>query len=402
MPCASVSVVPTTTSNPLIDPLCIEPIAAEASIVFDEPSSLTLPTVSTKVLFVAPNLPELKPVFQTLFSNNFQPVHQAVFPELPLRADAFRHVFVDLSLPGALDWLARATQEDVNLCPIALTQRGEREGSALAAGATATLQKPVEAADILLCIERNRARLDRHRVLHESMDRDRRRIATTSVEVVLTTLCRELRNPLAAALANVEYMRDTDNRDSIQVNVDEKRNILEDTLDALQRVRITLDSLATLVKRETAETRRVAFWEVVQSVIDELGQECSGIVLSGDPTVRGFADDELLRQVVSTLLRRAQASANASGVVPSIHVRVYATETEARVSLRDNGPPLSPDAITSLFESSEILPGRGSAGLVLAVTQHAVVRMGGVLEYEPRSGPGGVFRIRLKLVRANE
>jgi signal transduction histidine kinase len=81
---------------------------------------------------------------------------------------------------------------------------------------------------------------------------------------------------------------------------------------------------------------------------------------------------------------------------------VYATETEARISVRDNGPPLSADAVKTLFETSDMISGRGSAGLLLAMTHHAVVRMGGVLDYAPRSGPGGVFRIRLRLVHANE
>ena len=396
------SVVPPTTTSPFSDAVLLESVTGDERLQFDEPSSLSLPLANTKVLFISKNRPELKQIFPTLFSNNLQPVHWEIFPDLPLRADAFPHVFVDLSVPGALDWLNKATKSDTDLCPIALIQHGEREGSALAAGALTTLQHPVEAADVLLCIERNRTRIEKQQSIHESMDRERRRIATTSVEVVLTTLCQELRNPLAAALANVEYMRDTDNRDSIQVNVEEKRNILQDTLDALQRVRITMDGLATLVKREIAEPRRVAFWEVIQSVIDELGHDSSCIALSGDPTIRGFADDELLRQVLSTLLRRGVASANASGIEPAVQVRVYATETEARVSLRDNGPPLAPDAVTSLFETSDILSGPGSAGLVLAVTHHAVVRMGGILEYESRGGPGGVFRVRLRLVRANE
>lgn len=370
--------------------------------MFDAPSSAALPVAYTKVLFITPNYIELKRVFEALHSNNLRPVHLESLSAHPVQAGTFRHVFIDLSLPGALQWLKALAPNTEEVFAIALIQHGEREGSALAAGASATLQLPIEAADVLLCIERNRARIERSRSLEELMDRDRRRIATTSVEGVLTTLCQELRNPLAAALANVEYLRETDHRAVASVSSEEKRNILEDTLEALQRVRGTLESLATLVKREISEPRRVVFWQVAQSVVDELGCDVTAVSLTGEPTVRGWADEDLLRQVVSTLARRALSSVDSNSRGPQVHLRVYATETEARISVRDDGPALSAEVIKSLFEPAYAMSGKGSAELLLAVTHHAVVRMGGVLDYAQRNSPGGVFRIRLRLVRPNE
>ena len=391
-----------TTVKSYGEPVLVGAPGLDFSSMLEEASSAALPAAYTKVLFIAPNRPELKKVFETLFSNNLQPVHMHRLPEVPISRDAFRHVFVDLSVPDALNWLSQFGDHDDGVYPIALIQRGEREGSALAAGACATLQIPIEAADVLLCVERNRARIEHNRSLQELMDRDRRRIAANSVEGVLTTLCQELRNPLAAALANVEYLREVDSRGLERVDDEDKRNILEDTLEALQRLRSTLESLAILVKREMAEARRIVFWEVAQSVIDELGREGSAVTLSGDPIVRGWADEELLRQVVTTLVRRALNSAASMKVAPVVTIRVYATETEARVSVRDNGPSLSVEVVKSLFETSDAISSRESAEMLLAVTHHAVVRMGGVLEYAQQAVPGGVFRIRLRLVRTNE
>ena len=370
--------------------------------MFDEPSSAALPVACTKVLFVAPNYPELKPVFEALLSNNLRPVHVERLSDVSIQKGEFRHVFIDLSVPNALGWLGDYSKNKEEVFPIALIQRGQREGSALAAGACATLQLPIEPADVLLCIERNRARIERSRSLQELMDRDRCKIATISAEGVLTTLSQELRNPLAAALANVEYLRESDRHEPVRISVEEKQNILEDTLDALQRLRSTLESLAALVKREMSEARRVVFWEIAQAVIDELGNAAPAITLTGDPTVRGWADDELLRQVVCTLVRRAISCAHASTNAPVVQLRVYATETEARISVRDNGPSLPAEIVRSLFEPSYPITGAGSAELLLAVTHHAVVRMGGVLDYAQRHSLGGIFRIRLRVVRASE
>ena len=372
------------------------------SSIFDEPSNAALPIAYTKVLFISPHYPEYKQVFAALLSNNLRPVHIERLSDVPIQQGAFQHIFLDLSVPGALNWLGEYCKSDEEIFPIALIQRGEREGSALAAGAHATLQLPIEAADVLLCIKRNRARIERSHSLQELMDRDRRRIATTSVEGVLTSLCQDLRNPLAAALANVEYMREIDIRNTEGVSSEEKRNILEDTLEALGSLRSTLESLATLVKREIAEARRIVFWEIVQGVIDELGPDGRLVSLTGDPTVRGWADEELLRQVVSTLIRRSLSSADRNNSTPVVQIRVYATESEARVSVRDNGPSLSAETIKNLFEASYAISTSGRTELLLAVTHHAGVRMGGVLDYDPRNSFGSVFRIRLRLVRPNE
>jgi signal transduction histidine kinase len=393
--------VPSPDINPYDEPAPQGAPLPSNSSIFDETSSAALPIANTKVLFVSPNYPEYKQVFAALFSNNLRPVHVKRLSDVPIQQGAFQHVFIDLSVPGALDWLNKYAIGVDETFPIALIQRGEREGSALAAGAFATLQLPIEAADVLLCIKRNRARIERNRNLQEMMDRDRRRIATTSVEGVLTTLCQDLRNPLAAALANVEYMREIDIR-SDGFSSEEKRNILEDTLDALRSLRSTLESLATLVKREIAEARRVVLWEIVQGVIDELGHDSKHVTLTGDPTVRGWADEDLLRQVVSTLILRSLSSGDRDNSVPAVQLRVYATESEARISVRDNGPLLSAETIKNLFEAPYAISASGKAELLLAVTHHAVVRMGGVLEYDQRQSQGSVFRIRLRLVRANE
>lgn len=370
--------------------------------MFDEPSSSIIPMADTQVLFVTPNHIKLKEVFETLLSNNLRPVHVERLSEVPIQNDTFRHVFVDLSVPNALKWLSELGDYQREVFPIALIQRGEREGAALAAGASLTLQLPIEPADVLLCIERNRAQIDHARNLQELMDRDRRKIATSSVEGVLTTVCQELRNPLAAALANVEYLRDIGNRSLKNVGAEEKHTIVEDTLGALKRVHSTLESLTTLVKRELLEARRIVFWEIIQSVIDGLGRDAATITLTGDPTVRGWADEQLLRQVVSTLLRRAVSSAEVSTKVPAVKIRVYATETEARVSVRDNGTSMSVDVLRDLFDASSTPSGTGRSELLLAITHHAVVRMGGVLDYAQLHSPGSVFRIRLRLVRSGE
>jgi signal transduction histidine kinase len=358
--------------------------------------------LDNRVLFIAPNYPELTQVFETLFVNKLQPIHVEQLTDVASTANDFVHVFVDVSLPGALKWLEQLGSHEHEIFPIGLIQPGAREGSALAAGATGTLRLPLEPADVLLCVNRSRSRLERNRRAKEIADRERQRIATASVEGVLATVCNELRNPLAAALANVEYLRDLGKDDTLQSSAEDAHVIVDDTFDALQRVRGIVESLATLVKNDSFEAERVVFWQVTQSVLDDLGRSAAPVTLSGDPSVRGWADEDLLRQVLSTLVRRALNAAAAGGSTPLVKLHVYATDTEARISVRDNGPSLPADLLKSLLESSDDALRQSSSEMLLAVTHHAVVRMGGSLDYAQRHSPGSVFRIRLGLVRNSD
>jgi signal transduction histidine kinase len=389
---------PNENSNNTPDPFAADPSNDRSG--FRESATLSLPAADNRVLFIAPGYPELARVFDTLLVNNFQPVHASQLSEVTLISHDFVHVFVDVSMPGALHWLQQLGDQQDEIFPIGLIEPGTREGSALAAGATGTLQLPLEPADVLLCVNRNRTRIERIRRAKELADRERQRIATASVEGVLATVCNELRNPLAAALANVEYLRDLDKAETFTSSNDDTHVIVEDTFDALQRVRGIIESLATLVKNEHFESTRVVFWQVAQSVLDDLGRCAAPVSLTGDPTVRGWADEDLLRQVLSTLVRRALTAAEASGSTPQVKLHVYSTDSEARISVRDNGPSLPADLLKSLLESSDAALRQSSSEMLLAVTHHAVVRMGGTLDYAQRRSPGSVFRIRLRATRS--
>ena len=189
--------------------------------------------MDNRVLFISPAHPELPQVFDTLLVNNLLPIHVEHLTDVTPANGDFVHVFVDVSLPGALQWLEQLGDREDEVFPIGLIQPGAREGSALAAGATGTLRLPLEPADVLLCINRSRHRLERNRRNKELADRERQRIATASVEGVLATVCNELRNPLAAALANVEYLRDLGKDDTLQSSAEDAHVIVDDTFDAL-------------------------------------------------------------------------------------------------------------------------------------------------------------------------
>ncbi len=363
----------------------------------EEASSATLPVADTSVLLVCSPGPDVARVRDAVLANNLRFIHAASLERLGEEARGFRHIFLEFGLSGAVNFLRTLGGEEDGVFPVALLARGERPGTALAAGASATLERPLDASDLLLCVNRNRIRLEQLRGWQEMVDRDRHQVATSSVEGVLAALGHEIRNPLAAAMADVEYLLESETTQT-ELAPSERQGILKDTFDSLQRVRSTLESLASLVRREVPEPRKLVLWHIVQQVLDSLPQtQGVAIRLEGDPTVRGICDEELLTQVASTLIRRAVDVAR-ENAEPSVRVRIYSSETEARISIRDNGSALPPGMQAHLFEPTHA--GQvGSSGLLLAMAHHAVVRMAGALTYAARTTGGSVFRVRLRLAR---
>src|ERR1700690_430525 len=116
-------VVTSPNTNPYDEPAPSGAPGADYSSIFDEPSSAALPIAYTKVLFISPNYPELKQVFAALLSNSLRPVHVERLSDVPIQQGAFQHIFLDLSVSGALSWLGEYGKGNEEIFPIALIQR---------------------------------------------------------------------------------------------------------------------------------------------------------------------------------------------------------------------------------------------------------------------------------------
>ena len=118
----------------------------------------------------------------------------------------------------------------------------------------------------------------------------------------------------------------------------------------------------------------------------------ASFVLGAFPEV--VADPALLRQVWSTLLRRAFANAQAARE-PAVRVSFVGGE----FAVEDNGPSLEPseaERLLDLFHHLRHPAGPGSDGIALAVARRIVEMHGGTLR--PDGGPdrGNAVRFTLR------
>jgi two-component system OmpR family sensor kinase len=110
-------------------------------------------------------------------------------------------------------------------------------------------------------------------------------------------------------------------------------------------------------------------------------------------------DEARLRQVLGNLLQNARRHTPPE---THVHVRVYSGATEAVIEVADEGPGMSPEEASRVFERfwrSDPSRNRasGGAGLGLAIVAAIADAHGGRAEVQSAPGAGATFRIRFPL-----
>ncbi|HEX7452549.1 MAG TPA: HAMP domain-containing sensor histidine kinase [Polyangiaceae bacterium] len=300
-----------------------------------------------------------------------------------------RFAVIETGLPGAFDLLRSIARPDSLMQVLVLLAPGEPEGPALAAGATLTLRRPLASDDVLLCMRRFRTQDELLRQPRDVFDQARGTPATI-LESVLATIGHEIKNPLAAALASVECLREPEL--ARRLAEDERMAAVDDVAIALRRIRDVMGAVTSLVRGTQPVLEKALLWDSAERAIGALSSPVR-VELAGDRHVRGLANAPLLEQVIVNLLQNA-VDATSDTQNPHILVRVYRAGHEARISVRDNGPGVPSSLRERIFDPFFTTKGERGTGLGLVLVHHAIGRMGGTVTLGPTQS-GAVFRVRL-------
>jgi signal transduction histidine kinase len=377
---------PNSVSKPL------RPASLHPSDSGDEIDSGVFQLSDQSVLLLLPPGPDVAPLGRALEEDGFTivPIDDAAEAEacgfVPSLA------VLDAAAPGALDFLRRINAHGTTLHAIVALACGQREGEALAAGAQLTLQRPLRPGDVVACLQRFRAQQELTSRSRDVFDRERPSVPPPLIEGVLATIGHEIRNPLAAALANVECLREGE---MAPLSDEERKNTLDDTVIALRRIQDVMVAVSSLIKGAPPLLEKVELWSVAERAVASINQRSTRIEIAGEHGIRGWGNAPLLEQVVANLVQNA-LDATQGQDKRHVLVRVYAAAGEARISVRDNGPGVPAALRQRIFEPFFTTKGERGTGLGLVLVRHAVSRMGGTLSLGP-SEHGAVFRVRLRM-----
>ncbi|HYQ42016.1 MAG TPA: HAMP domain-containing sensor histidine kinase [Polyangiaceae bacterium] len=378
-----------TTSHPR-SPLVLRD--ARLDDAGNETDSGVFKLFESAILVISSAPDELRPAFSELERAGFSLIVVSHPKQVEELAFLPRFALIETALPGALELLGRINTPDPVMQVLALLGPAEAEGPALGAGAALTLRGPLDVVTLVLCMRRFRAQDELARQPRHVFDQqDRGSVPATVLESVLATIGHEIQNPLAAALASVECLREPE---LARLGEDERLAAVDDVAIALRRIRDVMGAVTSLVRGTSPDLSRLSLWECAERAVDALRSPNVRIEIAGDEQVRGFANGALLEQALVNLVQNA-IDATAACANPQILVRVYRAGLEARISIRDNGPGVPLEFRQRIFEPFFTTKGERGTGLGLVLVHHAVGRMGGAVTLGP-SRAGAVFRVRLR------
>ena len=131
----------------------------------------------------------------------------------------------------------------------------------------------------------------------------------------------------------------------------------------------------------------------ITRAIEDTPGAAAAVRLEGDfPVIDG--DEVLLRRAFGNLFRNSLEACESIGMPPSVHVRGDASTNVAELTIEDNGPGLTPEAMARVFQPFATTKANGT-GLGLAIVQKVMVSHNGSVSVANAPEGGARFSVRL-------
>lgn len=228
------------------------------------------------------------------------------------------------------------------------------------------------------------------------------RDAADFLDRLISAISHELRTPLAVIVGYAELLSA---RDDELTRREAPRRILE----AADRLSAMLDDILTVSALDSGafepEGDVVDLRELLELTVESLSrhEEQRSYSLSGASRPLVWADRDQVARVVSNLVRYARDASPHDG---SVAIRVDEREGCAVISVADEGPGLSEEQRTRVFERVSLAErskrgGAPEAGLGLHVAHRLVEQNGGSIAIESAPGKGAVVTFSLPLAEGD-
>jgi CheY-like chemotaxis protein len=237
-----------------------------------------------------------------------------------------------------------------------------------------------------------------------------------SVGTLAAGVAHEINNPLAAVIANLEYITESlgtavggnaPARDGAWLR-EEIKGPLDDAREAAQRVRFIVRDLKVFSRSPTDEASApVDVQATMESSLRMAWNEIrhrARLIKHYGTALCVTANEARLGQVfLNLLVNAAQALPEGRAEHNEIRVTTRLDGELVVVEVRDTGPGIPPEIVGRIFDPFFTTKAVGvGTGLGLAICQRIVTDMGGELTVETELGTGTTFRVALPVAREEE
>jgi len=208
----------------------------------------------------------------------------------------------------------------------------------------------------------------------------------------------EIRNPLNLIMLTAYYLgtQFTPNNAAQKDKFDELIQSLKSEVDQLSSV---VTNFLLIGKQSVLHKCSFAFSTVIdqvkQLVKQQLLKKNISMIITGDNTIRLFADIDQIRLVLINLIINAVAAVNNDGRI-WIHIDLKANEHDVILSITDDGPGIATENLYKIFEPYFSGKSEGT-GLGLALVKRIIEGHGGSIRVENRPEGGAVFIVTLPM-----
>ena len=205
-------------------------------------------------------------------------------------------------------------------------------------------------------------------------------------------IAHEINNPIGIISSRIEIMLLDAQAQPLPGKVAEDLNVLH---RHAQRVARIAQGLLSFARESPGERAPVDLNQVVEEtlLLVEKGADKSGITIrrtltASLPLVHG--DNNALQQVVMNLVTNARDALGSGGVITLETSLVPGRSAMARLTVRDNGPGISPDVLPRIFDPFYTTKTEGT-GLGLSISYGIVRDHKGTIDVESLPGQGTTF-----------
>jgi signal transduction histidine kinase len=198
-----------------------------------------------------------------------------------------------------------------------------------------------------------------------------------------TAVAHGIRNPLASIRSSAELIQDGPPQLAVQA--------VSDVIAECDRLEHWVNELLSYARPMHAEQVPVALPPLIETCLSETRRELARRGISVEtvvperlPAVRGNA--LLIGQVLRSLLSNAQEACTQGGVI-QVQARLDAEAGRVTVTVRDNGPGMTPAQLQCAGQPFFTTKPRG-LGVGLALARRVIERLGGTLDIESAPGHG--------------
>jgi len=224
-----------------------------------------------------------------------------------------------------------------------------------------------------------------------------------SMGTLAAGVAHEINNPLASAIANLEWISDelSSSDDPGSAQLDAIRQPLREAQESAQRVREIVRELKLFSRIEQTRHDRIDVRRLVESSVKLAWNEIRHRArFSADfqeaPAVLGN-EGRLGQVILNLLVNAAQAIAEGHADENEIHVVVRSnTAGDAVIEVSDTGCGIPPEVLPRIFDPFFTTKPAGlGTGLGLAICDRIVTEAGGRLTADSEPGKGSTFRVTL-------